>query len=408
MASIRRRTGKDGVTTYNVRFRHGAKETSETFEDPKHAEVFKAEVEAYGPDRARKRLEDRLVEEELVRNLTVDELFDRWIKAMDLDRIAGDLTGETVRRYELNYECNIKPHLGYRDCGLIDPDDIQDVVDSWVREGLAPNTVSGRYANLKKMFDWATEHRQQILETSPCDRIKLPKVRRIDPKGLRAPEVVQFLEAARGFDLDLYDFLAFLVSTGWRKSEAMALNAAAVEDTGDHVFVTMAQVERRGEGIVDAAKTPTSHNRRIRVVGPGVEVLRRRAADLAPGDIVLTYPDTRGRFRGTSTGSSKQLQWRATALKRRWDQLLEIAELPGGRQPTPHWIRHSHVAICLAAGMDMYEISRRVGHASIKTTVDTYGKMADGMTEDVAGRINALIDFTAPTLSVVAGGGTAG
>ncbi|MFE4002514.1 hypothetical protein ACFX43_27430 [Nocardioides sp. YIM B13467] len=205
VASVRSRTGKDGVTTYNIRFRHGGKETSETFEDLDYAKVFKAEVEAFGPDRALKRLEDRLVEDEVSRNVTVDELFDRWIKAMDLDRITGDLTGETVRRYELNYENNIEPHLGYRDCGLIDPDDIQDVVDSWVREGLAPNTVSGRYANLKKMFDWATEHRQQILDTSPCDRSKLPKVRRIDPKGLRAPEVVQFLDAARRLDLDLYD-----------------------------------------------------------------------------------------------------------------------------------------------------------------------------------------------------------
>lgn len=205
--------------------------------------------------------------------------------------------------------------------------------------------------------------------------------------------------------MDLYDVLAFLVSTGWRKSEMMALAAESVEDTGDDVFVTMSQVERRGEGIIDAAKTPASHNRRLRVVGPGVEVLRRRVADLNPGDIVFTYPDSRGRFRESSTSTPKQLQWKATALKKRWDRLLEVADLPGGRNPTPHWIRHSHVAICLAAGMDMYEISRRVGHASIKTTVDTYGKMADGMTEEVAARINALLDSAAPALRVVDGEG---
>lgn len=405
MASLRTRVAKSGETTYAVLFRHGGKQSSETFMDAKHAEVFKAEVEAFGPDRARKRLEVRLVEEGRRRNLTVDELFVKWLEAMDLGRIVGELTQETVRRYQLNYETNIRDVLGHRDCGLVDPDDIQDVVDAWVREGFAPNTISGRYAKLKKMFDWATQHRQQILVTSPCNQITLPKVRRIDPKGLRAPEVVQFLDAARRLDLDLYDVLAFLVSTGWRKSEMMALTAESVEDTGDDVFVTMSQVERRGEGIIDAAKTPASHNRRLRVVGPGVEVLRRRVADLSPGDLVFTHPDSRGRFRGSSTSTPKQLQWKATALKERWDRLLEVADLPGGRNPTPHWIRHSHVAICLAAGMDMYEISRRVGHASIKTTVDTYGKMADGMTEEVAARINALLDSAAPALRVVDGDG---
>lgn len=201
MASLRTRVAKSGETTYAVLFRHGGRQSSETFEDVKHAEVFKAEVEAFGPDRARKRLDDRLTEEGRRRNLTVDELFAKWLEAMDLGRITGELTQETVRRYTLNYENNIRDFLGHRDCGLVDPDDIQDVVDAWVRDGFAPNTVSGRYAKLKKMFDWAAQHRQQILVASPCDNVTLPKVRRIDPKGLRAPEVVQFLDSARRLDL---------------------------------------------------------------------------------------------------------------------------------------------------------------------------------------------------------------
>ena len=35
----------------------------------------------------------------------------------------------------------------------------------------------------------------------------------------------------------------------------------------------------------------------------------------------------------------------------------------------PHDLRHTHVALLIAAGEDPYVISRRLGHASIRSTV---------------------------------------
>lgn len=42
-----------------------------------------------------------------------------------------------------------------------------------------------------------------------------------------------------------------------------------------------------------------------------------------------------------------------------------------------HSLRHSHVALLLAHGVDIYAISKRLGHSNIKTTANTYAYLID-------------------------------
>jgi integrase len=41
---------------------------------------------------------------------------------------------------------------------------------------------------------------------------------------------------------------------------------------------------------------------------------------------------------------------------------------------TPHSLRHTYASLLLVAGLDVYYVSRMLGHASIQETVDTYGR----------------------------------
>ncbi|WP_433294181.1 tyrosine-type recombinase/integrase [Actinoplanes sp. CA-030573] len=56
-------------------------------------------------------------------------------------------------------------------------------------------------------------------------------------------------------------------------------------------------------------------------------------------------------------------------------------------KPRFHDLRHSHVAFLIAAGWDFYMIQLRLGHASIKTTFDTYGHLLPHGERD---RVDAL------------------
>lgn len=57
------------------------------------------------------------------------------------------------------------------------------------------------------------------------------------------------------------------------------------------------------------------------------------------------------------------------SLKRRMPQLP--------KHLTPHWFRHTHATALLLAGTPLHVVSRRLGHRSIQTTINTYGHVTE-------------------------------
>ena len=55
----------------------------------------------------------------------------------------------------------------------------------------------------------------------------------------------------------------------------------------------------------------------------------------------------------------------------------------------PRDLRHTHVALLIAAGEDPYGISQRLGHASIRTTYDVYGHLFEGRDRQAADTLEA-------------------
>ena len=68
---------------------------------------------------------------------------------------------------------------------------------------------------------------------------------------------------------------------------------------------------------------------------------------------------------------------------------LPAVEKSAGRYCTFHDLRHSHAALLIAQGEHPKVIPERLGHASIKTTLDTYGHLFDGLDEAAADRLEA-------------------
>ncbi len=60
-----------------------------------------------------------------------------------------------------------------------------------------------------------------------------------------------------------------------------------------------------------------------------------------------------------------------------------------GEPLRPHDLRHTHVALLIAAGEDPYVISKRLGHASIRTTYDVYGHLFEGRDREAADALEA-------------------
>ena len=55
-----------------------------------------------------------------------------------------------------------------------------------------------------------------------------------------------------------------------------------------------------------------------------------------------------------------------------------------------HDLRHSHASMLIEMGFDILEISERLGHESVKTTLDTYSHLYPDKDTILADRLNQL------------------
>lgn len=368
MATIRERVRKDGGTTYYVAFRQGKKQTSRPFDTEAAAKKFKGAVESIGADAAIELLNAR------TSSRSVDSLFVEWL---ELKR--ADMTTEGHRDYERGYAKWIKPTFAWHDAELVRERDVQEWVDKTLRPTLGPKAVAKQHALLHGMFKWASSRTVGYIQNDPCTETRLPARKKRPPRGLSVPELHAMLTAASNADQgDAADVIAVMAGTGWRPGEVLGLLAGSIDVAPNGaVYATMTSVYRRGEGIVEDGKTEAA-GRRLRVLGEGAAVLARRIVGRGINDPVFPHPTTGKPWSPASFG------------RHYWPKVVEAAGL-GERAPTPYWLRHTHVALCHAAGLTLPEIQRRIGHESIQTTIDVYGRMIDGMSDESADRLDALL-----------------
>jgi integrase len=384
MASIRERSTKAGERTWAVLYRHGGRQTSMTFATKKAAGEFRALVDVLGPDRALKALDADGQDD----RLTVSELANRF-----LEWKSRDVTERTMIDYRRDVKNWIEPWFGHRAAELIDETDVQQWVDHMAGK-LEPKSVADRHMLLHSMYQFGKAKSRKLVTHNPCQETALPRRVKKPPKGTTVPAYRAILGAADERNPDAEDLIVFLGETGWRFSEGAALDVAYVEDDGADVFVTVGQVFRidgnhRQVIAVDEAKSYAAF-RRIRLFPESAAIVRRRVVGKRPGELVFTNS------RGTPWSQN-------TFLRSTWPGIVKAAGLWHGprKSPTPHWLRHMHVAVLAAAGVPMQEIQRRIGHESIQTTINVYGGLIGDISDDSLARASGIMAgrISAPTIA---------
>ena len=77
--------------------------------------------------------------------------------------------------------------------------------------------------------------------------------------------------------------------------------------------------------------------------------------------------------------------WRPESV---YDLVERLRRRLSGQVPqtwTPHWMRHSHATALLLSGVPVHVVSRRLGHADVQTTLNTYAHVTEDA-RDARGR----------------------
>lgn len=380
-----RYVARDGTTTWRVRFRRHGRSTSETFHTKAAARTFCRWIDEHGTDEAVRMRESDLDESNAH---TLDEVaaeFFVWKEG----RVRSD---RTVKDYRRDYRRWIAPRFGERKITLIGPGDVQRWVDDMLdgfegRRPAAPKSIGDRHALLHAMYAYALSPARQLATENPCLGTDLPRKVKRPPKGLHPGEWRALAPELRRIDEDAADLADFLLASGWRFSEGAAVPVWAVEDYGDQMHIPVVQVIRRnaaGEHAIVPDTKNVGSNRRTLLDEHTAAMVRRRCVGKRPSDLVFTTGISAQNGLGGST-------WHYSNFRRRyWDPAVRAAGL--SRQPTPHWLRHTAVYWLVLAGASLAEISKRIGHRQISTTIDVYGQMVSDVSAEALSGFVALRD----------------
>lgn len=394
MATVRERGRKGGGTSYAVIYRHGTRQASKTFADPDKAQEFASLVDLLGPDRALRAAAERAggTVSEPRNRLTVDQL-----AAQFLDWKARDVTERTMSDYRRDVKNWISPWFGHRAAEDVDEMDVQKWVDHMAATGkLSAKTVAGIHTLLGSIYKYGKARTRRLVSHNPCEETELPRRKKKPPKGTTLAEFRSILAAAHERNPAAEDLIRFIGETGWRWSEAAALTVGDVTDDGDTIRVALSGVFRvDGKGKQarqsDEAKSYRAF-RPVRLFPESAAIVRRRVIGKGPGELVFTNS------RGTAWNQN-------TFLRETWPGILRDAGLYFGprKSHTPHSLRHMHVGVCSAAGMQPQEIQRRIGHENISTTLGVYGGMIGDASDEAMAKAAALMSgrATAPVIGEV-------
>lgn len=360
-ASVRKietRVGGTGKTTYFVRFRLGQKQTSERFADRGEAEDFAKALDLLGPHEALERLYDG------EQRATVPTL--SQIAKDHIDNLHHAEPG-TRTKYRRVWDRTWGPRIGKTPIDKITLDLLSKTFAD-LATGYSEKSLKNQRGLLMAVLDRAVAQ-GHIVANPGKRRLKIPagaQARHVDDMRILTPAEFAVLEQAMA--AHYRPLIRFLFGTGCRWGEAVALTVGDVRLPN----VTIRRAEKYSPGEYRVAGPKTRRGRRtIALPNEVQEDLAELCKGRAKDELVFTAIEG-GRVR------------HRTFWDRYWSKAAVAVPEP---RPRIHDLRHSHASWLLGRGVPIHVVQARLGHESIKTTVDTYSHLlpdAQKMAADAA------------------------
>lgn len=384
----KRRCNCDGK--WQVRIRDAAGETSKTFRTKQEAEDWLATQHAakltgtYIDPRRSERPFGAVVAE--------------WRESWD-----ARLSPTTARRYESILNKYLLPEFGSVPLAAIDHGVVQRYVDRLTSTRdedanpvHAPGTIRNIYAVLRTALARAV--RGGLIHANPCVSIDLPRARREEMLFLTAEQVRLLAEKIDA----QYRVLIYVAAwCGLRAGELAGLRWGDVDLIRGVVHVRRSVRDVNGKLVIGDLKTANSR-RTVSLPAFLVTMLREH----------LTSPHTGGTSPDDNVFVMKSgAPLRMGLVYGRYFRRAVAGWTDGRGKHHPgalpaalhglrfHDLRHTCVALSVAAGAHPKLISARLGHSSITVTLDRYGHLFESLEETLAAALDAAFVSSAESKS---------
>lgn len=296
--------------------------------------------------------------------VTVEAFVRAWLAG-------ADISAKTRERYTQIAEAQIIPHLGATKMQKLRPAHIEAWHKALLERGskagkpLTTRTVGHCHRLLRTILQAAV--RSEALTRNVASVISPPRVEDDEVKILKPGEVTVVLSKLVGHALHV--IAATALGTGMRRGELLAV-AWSCLDLDKATLRVERSLEQTKAGLRFRPPKTKAGRRVISLPASVVTLLRdHRRKQLEtrlmlgvgrpPEDgLVFCNPDG-------SAASPDSLSWR-------WRDTVRSLKLP---RVSFHALRHTHASALIAAGLDVVQISRRLGHANPTVTLRVYAHM---------------------------------
>lgn len=249
----------------------------------------------------------------------------------------AEVRKETVRSFRETFRifaAEVGPDRPFRSVGRQD-------LDAWVKSmskrQLAPATIRLRIGTIKGMYKWAVI--EEIIKADPSSAMRLPKLPRYIPRGLKDVQVLRLLEACQD---DRERLIVLLMRReGLRAIEVAGLQVGDIDPDDRSMIV-------RGKG---------GHERALPIVDDVWHAIRAYTAERGnhAGHLLQAYQQS---YANPDDGLTSKYVARLVG------NVFRRAGVPG----SGHALRHSFATELLRNGANLRDVQIALGHASISTT----------------------------------------
>lgn len=262
------------------------------------------------------------------------------------------LAPDTYSHYESCLNSRFVPLMGKWVLRDIKPVKLQEIIDT--QTDLSPNARHLYWVILRNCFRHA--YKIGLLEVDPSDRVEAPKRSRNRTPYVSPEQVAAIFEAADEQPVPMGFLVRMAVLTGAREGELLRLRWDGISEGG--MLIEKSKTEA-GERTVTLGTDTLALLKKVRVMQAEHKLA-------APSRGLKAWKDT-GLVFTLPTGMG---------ISQRYVQTLwTYIDKATGFGLRFHDLRHTHVSLLIDQGVDLKVIQERVGHASIKTTADTYGHL---------------------------------
>ncbi|WP_270275896.1 site-specific integrase [Enterococcus casseliflavus] len=318
-------------------------------------------------------------------DVTFREVYELWI-----EHYKSDVKKSTLSRTTLIFDKHILPKFGNLPIKEITVAYCQKVVTEWSKTGTSKQYPL--FVNyISKVFKMAIN--LEIVENNPVANVIIPKnksaEKKLKVKYYTKAELQVFLntvnkENSEFFRIRDYALFRLLAFSGCRIGECLALSWNDIDFETKELTISKTVTKAKDYYVSEKPKT-TASNRRLILDERTIASLKEWK--LLQMKYLFQIGFNKPAFIFTNEKNTFTIN---QAVTERFKIYSERADLPNIGL---HGFRHTHASLLFEADASMKEVQERLGHANIKTTMDTYTHMTKDKKIETTNKLVNYVNF---------------